>query len=180
MKRMLVLVCNLQFSDGMRYQNNSSILLQVQGCEFSFFFALIAKAPCQAGSQVVPCCSICRSEVAWCEIRHAWCWVLYAHSFGHKGDIPFMGGKKKVWKEVSAVYKWEWDLFTFLLSSFEYELCLLHNISGAASILREEMVLSMPCLSLYSFWNEGDGLWLTQSCKKQNGEERERPGNSYG
>lgn len=64
MKRMLVLVCNLQFSDGMRYQNNLSILLQVQGCEFSFFFALIAKAPCQTGSQVVPCCSICRSEVA--------------------------------------------------------------------------------------------------------------------
>lgn len=99
----------------MRYQNNSSILLQVQGCEFSCFCALTAKAPCQTGSQMVPCCSNCRSEVV-CEVRHAWCWVLYAHSPGHKGDINFIGEKKKAWKEVSAVYRWEWDLFTFFPS----------------------------------------------------------------
>lgn len=39
------------------------------------------------------------------------------------------------------------------------------------------MVLSLSCLSLYSLWNDGDGLWLTIL---QEGEERYKPGNSCG
>lgn len=75
--------------------------------------------------------------------------MLNARSSGHKGDIPFIGGKKRSEKKHllftsgNGIY-----LLSFLLSSLEDELCLLRNISGAASILREEMILSMPRLSL--------------------------------
>lgn len=105
--------------------------------------------------------------------------MLYAHSPGHKGDINFIGEKKKRPEKKylqftggNGIY-----LLSFLLSSLEDELCLLRDVSGAASILREETVLSLPCLSLYSLWNDGDGLWLTIL---QEGEERYKPGNSCG
>lgn len=95
-------------------------------------------------------------------------------------EIQISQGEKKGLKRSIFCLQVGIGFLYFLYFSLEDELCLLRDISGAASILREEMVLSLPCLSLPSLWNEGDGLWLTQSCKKQKGEGRCRPGNSYG
>lgn len=57
----------------MRYQSNSSILLQVQGYEFSFSFALITEVSCQGGSKKSALLfSLDRSE-AVCDVKLGMC-----------------------------------------------------------------------------------------------------------